>query len=135
MMKHTRIACLLTGIALSAAVIGCNQSVKSGNNDTTPAASKGKVMPRNQVAMLEFSFRPESLNVMTGDTVTWVNKGNFPHTTTSGVNGKPDGLWDTKHLARGESFSYVFTQSGTYHYFCRPHNGLGMKGVIVVSNR
>lgn len=92
-------------------------------------------MPRNQVAMLEFHFQPESLNVTTGDTVTWVNKGKVPHTTTSGFDGKPDGLWDTKHLARGESFSYVFAQPGTYYYFCRPHHSLGMKGVIVVTNR
>jgi plastocyanin len=85
--------------------------------------------------MLEFHFQPESLNVFTGDTITWVNKGHIPHTTTSGVDGKPDGLWDTKHLARGESFSYVFSQPGTYRYFCRPHHGLGMKGVVVVTNR
>ena len=67
--------------------------------------------------------------------VTWTNKGRVPHTTTSGVDGKPDGLWDTKHLVRGESFSYAFTQPGTYRYFCRPHHGLGMKGVVVVTNR
>jgi plastocyanin len=85
--------------------------------------------------MLDFRFRPESLHVFTGDTVTWVNKGRVPHTTTSGVDGKPDGLWDTKHLARGESFSRVFSQYGTYRYFCRPHRGLGMKGVVVVTNR
>ena len=85
--------------------------------------------------MLDFRFHPESLNVFTGDTVTWVNKGRVPHTTTSGVDGKPDGLWDTKHLARGESFSYVFSQPGTYRYFCRPHHGLGMKGVVVVTSR
>ncbi len=85
--------------------------------------------------MLDFRFHPESLTVFTGETVTWVNKGRIPHTTTSGVDGKPDGLWDTPHLARGESFSYVFSQPGTYHYFCRPHHGLGMKGVVVVTNR
>jgi manganese oxidase len=135
MMKQMRIVCLLIGLILSVALIGCTKSMKSGGNDVMPAAGQGSAMPRNRVAMLEFHFRPESLNVTTGDTVTWVNDGNFPHTVTSGVNGKPDGLWDTKHLAKGESFSYVFTKPGTYDYFCRPHNGLGMKGVVVVTDR
>jgi plastocyanin len=120
----SRIAGLLSVLTLSLVTVECTHAVK-------PASD----IPRNQVAMLEFHFRPESLNVFAGDTVTWVNKGNFPHTTTSAVNGTPDGLWDTKHLARGESFSYVFSQPGTYHYFCRPHKGLGMKGVVVVTDR
>jgi plastocyanin len=112
-------------------LIQCSHAVKPEPSGPGQAAGT----PRNQVAMLEFHFQPESLNVFAGDTVTWVNKGNLPHTTTSGVDGKPDGLWDTKHLARGESFSYVFSQPGTYYYFCRPHHGLGMKGVVVVTNR
>ena len=128
-MKIFRIAGLLSAVTASLLTFQCSHAVKPGSGNT----SAGE--PKNQVAMLEFHFQPESLNVKTGDTVTWVNKGNFPHTTTSGVDGKPDGLWDTKHLARGESFSHVFSQPGTYHYFCRPHHGLGMKGVIVVTNR
>ena len=123
-MSLYRIAGLLSALALSLAMVGCAHSVKPVSD-----------MTRNQVAMLDFRFQPESLNVFAGDTVIWVSKGHIPHTTTSGANGTPDGLWDTKHLARGESFSYVFSQPGTYRYFCRPHKGLGMKGVIVVTNR
>jgi plastocyanin len=123
-VRISRIAGLLSVLALSLVMVECTHAVKPVSD-----------IPRNQVAMLDFRFHPESLNVFTGDTVTWVNKGRVPHTTTSGVDGKPDGLWDTKHLARGESFSYVFSQPGTYHYFCLPHHGLGMKGVVVVTNR
>jgi plastocyanin len=130
-VKMVGIVGLVSAVALSLVMMGCTHAVRSETG--SPGHAAGNL--RNQVAMLEFRFRPESLNVFVGDTVTWVAKGNFPHTTTSGVNGKPDGLWDTKHLARGKSFSYVFTQPGTYHYFCRPHKGLGMKGVVVVTNR
>jgi len=119
-----RIVGLMSAVTLSLVTIGCTHTVKPYAGD-----------PHNQIAMLEFHFQPESLNVYAGETVTWVNKGKLPHTTTSGTDGKPDGLWDTKHLARGESFSYVFSQPGTYHYFCRPHHGLGMKGVVVVTTR
>jgi manganese oxidase len=130
-LKHAGITRLVLVAVVLVLTIGCTRAVKPESSSPGQAAGT----PRIQVAMLEFHFQPESLNVTTGDTVTWVNKGNFPHTTTSGVDGKPDGLWDTKHLARGESFSYVFNQPGTYRYFCRPHHGLGMKGVVVVTSR
>jgi manganese oxidase len=126
-MKYVRIACLLTALTLSALMTGCTHAVKP------ESSSSGQ--SQNLVSMSEFKFRPESLNVFTGDTVTWVNKGTFPHTTTSGVNGKPDGLWASADLPRGKSFSYVFTRPGTYPYFCMPHHGLGMKGVVVVTSR
>jgi plastocyanin len=123
-VRFYRIIGALSVLALSLVMVACAHSVKPVSD-----------MARNIVAMLDFRFQPESLNVYAGDTVTWVNKGHIPHTTTSVDNGKPDGLWDTPHLARGDSFSYVFSKPGTYHYFCRPHHGLGMKGVVVVTNR
>lgn len=126
-MKYIGVACLLSALILSAVMTECTHAVKP------ESSSSGQ--SQNLVSMTEFKFRPESLSVFTGDTVTWVNKGTFPHTTTSGVNGKPDGLWDSKHLTRGQSFSYVFTQPGTYPYFCMPHHSLGMKGVVVVTDR
>ena len=132
-MWYKEIVGLSSVLALSLVMVGCTHAVKAvggGREQTTDRALR-----HHEVAMLEFHFRPESLSVSAGDTVTWVTRGRFPHTTTSGANGRPDGLWDTKHLARGESFSYVFNQPGTYRYFCRPHRGLGMKGVVVVTNR
>ena len=124
-MKFVTIAGLLAILVVSVASIECTHAVRSDGNASGP---------RNIVSMVEFRFRPESLNVFVGDTVTWVNRGTFAHTTTSGVNGKPDGLW-IKHLSRGKSFSYVFTQPRTYRYSCMPHHSLGMKGVIVVTGR
>jgi len=126
-VRYVGIVCLLTGLFLSVVSVECTKAVRPERGNSGRSQSF--------VSMSEFKFRPESLNVFTGDTVTWVNKGTFPHTTTSGVNGKPDGLWDSKHLNRGESFSYVFAQPGAYRYFCVPHHGLGMKGVVVVTSR
>ena len=31
-----------------------------------------------------------------------------------------------------QSFSFQFNTAGTYHFFCRPHESFGMKGVVVV---
>jgi plastocyanin len=130
-MKDLTILLLLAGMTL---MVGCAHTTTCSARDPIAA---GPADPRSnfEVAMLEFHFQPESLNLAVGDTVTWVNHGHLPHTTTSGVNGKPDGRWDSGYLERGHSFSYVFTGPGTYRYYCMPHWRLGMKGVIVVTAR
>jgi plastocyanin len=83
-----------------------------------------------QVAMQDFQFSPDSLEVAVGDTVTWVNQGASQHTTTSGEIGAPDGKWDSGVLSSGGSFAHVFAAAGNFHYFCQIHAAMGMKGVI-----
>jgi len=99
------------------------------------AATCGKNNPSttNEVAMRDFSFDPESLSVLVGDTVTWVNDGAVEHTTTSGEVGSPDGKWDSGSMAPGATYKHVFTTAGDFHYFCALHGAsYGMKGVISV---
>ena len=83
-MKHLVVFGLL--ISLILIVGGCTGTRYSVKD---PSA-RGSGRPTHyEVSMLEFHFRPESLNVRVGDTVTWVNHGRLPHTTTSGIDGKP----------------------------------------------
>ena len=84
----------------------------------------------NPVAMEDFRFAPESLDVAVGDTVTWTNQGSYQHSSTSGQPGAPDGKWDSGLLGHGGAFAYVFTTAGNYHYYCQLHGAMGMKGVI-----
>jgi len=83
-----------------------------------------------QVAMRDFVFAPDSLEVAVGDTVTWVNQGAVQHSATSGEVGAPDGKWDSGLLSTGGSFMHVFAAVGNYHYYCQLHGSAGMKGVI-----
>ena len=129
-MKHLAIFGLLAGLLLMA--VGCTHTTRYSVKDP-PAEGSAKAPTHHEVGMLEFRYHPESLNVSVGDSVTWVNHGRLPHTTTSGVNGKPDGKWDSPHIGRGGRYSYVFSEPGVYHYYCIPHHGLGMKGVVVVT--
>jgi len=62
--------------------------------------------------------------VKAGTTVTWVNKDDTAHTTTSN-----NGLWNSGVMAVGTSFSYTFSTPGTYPYHCNIHP---MTGTIVV---
>ncbi len=70
-------------------------------------------------------FEPATITISVGDTVTWRNTDNVPHTSTS-----EDELWDSGALGAGEEFSFTFEEAGTYAYFCEFHPG--MEGTVVV---
>jgi plastocyanin len=110
-----RIVGMLSALVLSVVMVACTKA-PAGHN--------------LQVAMQDFVFAPESLEVAVGDTVTWVNQGASRHTSTSGEIGAPDGKWDSGVLPSGGSFAYVFTVAGNYHNYCQPHVSMGMKGVV-----
>ncbi len=82
------------------------------------------------VRMEDNFFSPAEITVEPGTTVTWVQSGSNPHTTTS-----YDGLWDSGIIEGGTdgSFSFTFDEPGTYEYFCIPHEDLGMVGTVTVS--
>ncbi len=82
------------------------------------------------VRMEDNFFAPANITVEPGTTVTWVQSGDNPHTTTS-----YDGLWDSGLLpgGSGQTFSFTFEEPGTYDYFCIPHEALGMVGTVTVS--
>lgn len=75
--------------------------------------------------MEDFSFQPASITVNVGDSVTWTNADEAPHSATA-----DEGSFDTGTFGKGESRSHQFTEAGTFTYFCRPHPS--MKGTVRV---
>jgi len=75
-------------------------------------------------------FTPANLTIMKGDTVKWVwIEGT--HTTTSDTTEGAT-VWDAPLDQNHPSFSYVFTQTGMFSYYCIYHVSFGMKGTITV---
>jgi plastocyanin len=77
-------------------------------------------------------FQPKTMTVNVGDTVVWKVEGTMGHTVTSDT-----GVFDSGQdpLTQGDTFSFTFTQPGTYPYYCRFHGGpggVGMSGTVVV---
>lgn len=70
-------------------------------------------------------FDPQTVTVTQGDTVTWTN-GEGRHTVTSDT-----GAFDSGPLAPGQTFSFQFSQPGTYPYRDRLNPG-GAQGTVVV---
>jgi glucose/arabinose dehydrogenase/plastocyanin len=84
------------------------------------------------VDIINFTFSPASVTAQMGDAVRWVQRDPDPiaHTSTSGVGGVPNGLWESGLLINGASFYYTFNNPGTYPYFCAVHTG--MTGHVIV---
>jgi plastocyanin len=79
-------------------------------------------------------FSPSSVTIHPGDTVRWTWGASF-HSSTSGVPGAPNGIWDSGILSQGATFSHTFSSTGTFPYYCIPHGGCcGMVGTVNVVN-
>lgn len=70
-----------------------------------------------EVKIDNFSFGPMTMTVAAGTTVTWTNDDDVPHTVVSDDKT----TFKSKALDTGEHFSYTFTKSGKYGYFCSVH--------------
>lgn len=77
-------------------------------------------------------FVPPTANIAVNDTVTWNWVTSF-HSTTSGNVPTANGLWDSGVFSPSHSFSYTFTNSGNYPYFCSIHGNFGMTGSVNVT--
>jgi len=125
-MKKTII---IIAIAL---IIGFGIYYISSNNNSrlTPASNTPSTLAPESISVniKNFSFNPSTLTIKTGAKVTWVNNDAVSHTVTS-----DDGnLLDSRNLSPGQSFSFVFTNSGAVNYHCEIHPT--MKGIVVVEN-
>jgi len=78
-----------------------------------------------EVKIDNFTFHPQQVTVKAGDTVTWVNHDDIPHTVTSKTM-----LFRSKALDSDDKFSFTFTTPGSFPYFCALHPH--MTGTIVV---
>ena len=104
-------------LLLAVGVILVARPSKARGDDTKPAPT--------EVRVDNFTFAPDTLNVSTNGTVTWINKDDIPHVIASN-----DGLFKSKALDTDDKFSYTFTKAGTYTYYCSIHPK--MVGKIVV---
>ena len=85
------------------------------------------------VTMSGMTFVPETLNAFVGDTVKWVNTDARLHTSTSGTNGTPNGIWNSGTMNPNDSFKFRFGTQGNFPYFCSFHYLSGMTGLVIVN--
>ncbi|MFC0543640.1 cupredoxin domain-containing protein [Kutzneria chonburiensis] len=79
------------------------------------------------VTMAQYAFAPATITVHVGDTVTWTNQDQAPHDVTTTSAPVP---LHSPTLSTGQSWTYTFSQPGTYAYICSIHPD--MKAQITV---
>tara|TARA_B100001029_G_scaffold14478_1_gene9710 strand:+ start:1450 stop:3606 length:2157 start_codon:yes stop_codon:yes gene_type:complete len=76
----------------------------------------------------DMKFNPDDLTINVGDTITWTNDDNMAHTATS-TSGPVS--FDSGNIASGATWSFTFTQAGTYDYKCAYHSSMTASITVV----
>jgi plastocyanin len=126
-MKTFRVAStsLVVALALSFAAIS-----SGALRSLSPAAAGGSQVIYD-VSVSGLKYTPANLTIRRGDTVRW--------TITAGHDIQHDAL-DRRFGLNGivmqgeEIVTYTFNDTGVYSYYCTPHRGLDMVGVITVAD-
>jgi len=125
----SRITRTALALAASAAIVGaCGSSATPAPAATTAATAAPAAAPVN-IDIQGFKF-PANVDVAKGTKVTWTNKDTAAHTVTSGTRPNKDGKFDSGQLAASATFSFTFTDAGTFNYWCQNHSS--MNGTITV---
>jgi plastocyanin len=98
---------------------------------------------RVNIAADKTSFDPAELKIMAGDTVRWRNRSIVEHSVvcdpgkakdrTNAAHPPAAQPFDSGLFADDAVFEHTFTVPGTYRYFCREHEAMGMVGTVIVA--
>ena len=112
--------------SLTAGVLASLHGQDSANSQASMHQESDKSeMASNEVKIDNFSFTPQTLTIPAGATVKWTNKDDVPHTVVE-TNQK----FKSKALDTDETFSFTFTDPGTYEYFCSVHPKMVAKVIV-----
>lgn len=102
------------------ATAGCGSDSGPGTGDAIDNQEP------NTVVLEDIAFKPETVSVKTGDTVTWrfEDKG-IPHNVVANDESFKSDIKDSG------TFEHTFEKSGTFSYSCTVHPG--MNGTVKVT--
>ena len=92
---------------------------------TVTTATRAAPAATAAVRIDNFTFKDAVVTVNRGATVTWTNGDDIPHTVVA-----RDGSFKSKVLDTGDQFSFTFSKTGQFGYYCSLHPH--MTGTIVV---
>ena len=84
------------------------------------------------VQVANFSFTPDTVNAVVGDTILW-QWVSGTHTTTSLSEPTGAASWSSPMTSSVQTFQYKLTVAGTYSYECLMHPSQ-MTGTLTVTN-
>lgn len=79
-----------------------------------------------EVDIQNYAFDEKTITINAGDTVVWENYDSAPHTVTA-TSGAD---FDSGKMSKGDTWSYIFTEPGTYEYYCTYHPSMKAKVIV-----
>jgi plastocyanin len=121
----------ITGIILLFAILGfsngCTKTTDEMSDMGSTSGTKGSttVPGANEVFIQGNEFTPATITITTGTKITWTNKDVTPHTVTSDTK-----LFDSGSMSNNGTYSFTFTTTGTFQYYCVFHTSMVAKVVV-----
>ena len=129
MRRATLVLSLLLALALVGPAASQEHAAAPHDGAVAPApgapAGSASASPARKVSIGFDSLRPERIDVVTGETVTWTNDSARAHTVTA-----DDGSFDSGRFGAGLTFSRRFATAAEFPYHCRLHPSI--RGVAAV---
>ncbi len=87
-------------------------------------------------------FEPALVEMAAGDTVrfVWKDMGHNAAAYHPENRGRPElvpngaKVWDSGFKQPGDTFDVTLKTEGIHHYYCLPHEAMGMVGMVVVGD-
>lgn len=140
----TWLTALCVCLALAVVSVGCGDD-DDGGGEASGAANESAERPADEaegggragtvrVVMKNIAFRPASVTVRRGGTVTWINDDRVEHDVAKTTGpGRGFNSGDPGGLAPGDTYEKTFRTPGKIGYNCRVHPG--MRGTLTVRRR
>lgn len=133
-VHYSRTACAMTLSLTLLAITACGRShhdhaamAEAKPVEGVSAAVDETPKEKGTIEITNFAFEPQTLTVMAGTKVVWINRDEEPHTVISATNGQ---FSPSPGLDTGDKYETTFSKPGTYSYFCSVHPH--MVGKIIV---
>jgi plastocyanin len=129
--RRGRLRTAALGFGLVVMLAGCGGPVAQDptvipTDVPPPTATAAAPVATSVVAIRNFAFGPPAITVPVGTKVTWKNDDIEQHTASA-----TDKTFDSDAISNGKSFSFTFSQAGTYKYSCLIHPE--MLGQVIVT--
>ena len=127
-MSSHRLLRAAAAIGLVAGLAACgNGDSKTNTAATTAKGATGTAT--DKVEVKDFAFKPKTISVKAGTTVTWTFSDSADHTVAS-KSGSTE-IPQSPESNAGKTYTHMFATAGTYDYVCTIHNS--MTGTVVVT--
>ncbi len=119
-MRHLLLLAVLVGGFVVAACAGAPAASPTG------VGGGGQQAGAASVTIVDFAFQPQNLSVKVGQTVTWTDNGDAPHSVKW-----QQGAAESPRLQKGGTYQRTFESAGSFPYVCGVHPN--MTGTVTVS--